>query len=185
MKGEIFNIFERFVEEQMGIEVWEDVYDASLKDLETQEPFVGPGTYPDADFMTLVLNATKLAQLPLEAAVRSFGRYSFRHLAAKIPEHVDSFSHPKPLLKTVHQIIHVEVKKVFLGAEPPAFTYYDEGPTQLRMRYSSKRRLYAFVEGIIEGAGEYYGVPTEVSRGTPEPDGSCDFTVVFATAEPV
>ena len=41
MKGVIFNLFEEFVCESFGDEVWEEILDSA--ELKTQEPFVGPG----------------------------------------------------------------------------------------------------------------------------------------------
>ena len=47
MKGIIFKHFETFVVDSFGAEVFEKLLEAT--ELQTQGPFVGPETYPDAD----------------------------------------------------------------------------------------------------------------------------------------
>jgi hypothetical protein len=90
------------------------------------------------------------------------------------------FAHPKPFLLSIHDVIHVEVKKVFSGATPPDFTYEDPAEDQLVMIYHSKRKMYDFVEGIIQGAAKHFGVPITCERTIVDPDqGVCRFHLTF------
>ncbi len=183
MKGEIFNLFETFVSENFGEETFENVYDASHPKLSTQDPYVGPGTYPDSDFFTLVTEAVSQLGITLERAAYAFGKYCFPKLVAKIPGYIDQHDHPKAFLLTVHDVIHVEVKKVFQNAQPPEFSYEDPSENELVMIYRSKRKLYSFAEGLFEGVAEHYGVPIKVNRTViSEQDGICRFELTFGTS---
>ncbi len=75
-----------------------------------------------------------------------------------------NFDHPKQFLQTVHDIIHVEVRKLYSDAEPPRFTYKDPAPDRLIMIYQSPRKMYDLMDGLIEGVAEYYDCPIDFKR---------------------
>jgi hypothetical protein len=58
MKGIIFNILEDFTNEKFGEDEFDFIVEKSI--LETTDPFVGPGTYPDSDLFKIV---TKIVEL--------------------------------------------------------------------------------------------------------------------------
>ena len=181
MKGEIFNLFEEFVVENWGTEVYEEVYEALYSGLITKDPFVGPGTYPDSDFFAIVVKVAEKLNVPLDKAIHAFGKFCFPKLVSKMPRYVDNHVHPKTFLQTLHDVIHVEVKKVYRDATPPDFSYRDPAPNKLVMIYKSKRKLYDFVEGQVEGVSEYFKVPIAYTRKVISENGSdaCEFELTF------
>ncbi|MCC6952965.1 MAG: heme NO-binding domain-containing protein [Deltaproteobacteria bacterium] len=179
MKGEIFNLLELFVSEEFGDETFDAVLDDVEDQLTTKDPFVGPQTYPDSDFMIILGSLLSRLSLPMEPAVFQFGRFCFSRLAAKLPGHLESFSHPKPFLMSIDSVIHVEVRKLYRDAEPPRFSYEDTSPFELRMIYKSPRKMYALVEGLVQGAAEHYLRPIVVVRNVRESD--CEFICTFDT----
>jgi hypothetical protein len=164
MKGEIFNILEDFIVDNWGRDVFEDIFEQVHDKLITKVPFVGPGTYPDDDFMAIVIQAVAKLGVTLEQAVHAFGVYAFPKLAEKMPAYVDGHKHPKDFLLSLHDIIHVEVKKLYPDAETPEFQYIDQEKDKLIMIYKSKRKLYNFVEGMFESVGTYFKVPINYKR---------------------
>ncbi|MCB0331163.1 MAG: heme NO-binding domain-containing protein [Bdellovibrionales bacterium] len=183
MKGEIFNLFECFISESFGDETFESILDSAQPELSTQEPFIGPGTYPDQDFFSIVKAAINHTGLPLEKAAFLFGKYCFPHLGRKIPGYLNQFSHPKDFLLTLDKVIHVEVRKVFKNAEPPEFSYEDPGPNELIMIYRSKRKLYAFAEGLIQGVAEHFQTSITIQRTIIDmEEGQCIFHLKFGTS---
>ena len=66
MKGIIFTIFEDFITDNYGAETYEQII--SECNLQTKEPFVGPGTYPDSDLMEIVGKATAKLGIPMPYA---------------------------------------------------------------------------------------------------------------------
>jgi len=179
VKGIVFTTLESFLEENFG----EDFLDEVLEDstLKTTEPFVGPGTYPDEDLVELVVNSAARAGIEVPDALRSFGVFMFGKLAAGFPQFVESQSCPKEFLLSVHDIIHVEVRKLWPDAVTPAFSYIDEGEDRLTIDYDSPRRLCATMSGLLEGVAQHFEVPIaqEETRCTSQGAETCRFELRF------
>lgn len=179
MKGVVFNLMEKYIEKNLGDGRYEEIMERCT--LTTKVPFVGPGTYPDEDLMTIVAETIKMGGIPLPETLRSFGRFCFYKLSEKYPCFVSPYTHPKPFLKSVESIIHVEVKKLYEDAMPPAFTYFDSAPDRLVIQYKSGRRLCQFMEGLIEGVAGHYQSPIKYEQRTCMLDGGevCEFELTF------
>ncbi len=160
MKGIVFNIFQKFVEENIGEEEWEDVLEETGFD---DDVFVAPKTYKDEDFLSIVTKTIEKFKLVPEQAIHSFGKFSFPILISKIPDLVKQFEDSKSFLKGLDSIIHIEVKKLLPGAETPRFFYKEIEANKIRLEYVSKRNLPSFVTGLLEGLGEYYNEKINVS----------------------
>lgn len=182
MKGEIFNLLEKFISKGWGEASYEDIYDIASSKLVTKEPFVGPGTYPDCDFTTLLETTVRKLSVSLPTAARAFGKFCYPHLAARVPDIIETFAHPKDLLMRIDDLIHVEVKKVFRDARPPRFSYRDVATDKLIMIYESPRRFYDFFEGLIEGVADEYRIKIDVKRKVVVTEGSekCEFELTFS-----
>ncbi len=181
MKGVIFNLFEDFISEGWGDEAYEAVL-ASCP-LHTKEPFVGPGTYPDADLLALVAKATERLGVPADAAVRAFGKFCLPKLVQKFPRFVAGHRSAKSFLMSVHDVIHVEVRKLFKDAVTPAFRYEDPGPDRLVIHYSSPRKLCYLMEGLLDGVADHFKttISYRQERCALEGGDVCEFYLEFAT----
>lgn len=162
MKGVIFNLLEEFAVETFGAEFYEEILDEV--DLITTEPFVGPGTYPDEDLLAIVAALVRKADMPLPQAVRTFGHWLFPRLAERVPPEMLQHDSAKSFLQTVHDIIHVEVRKLYAEAQPPDFTYEDPGPDRLIIRYRSRRRMFDLMDGLLAGVADHYGTTIDFER---------------------
>lgn len=182
MKGIIFNLLESFVCESWG----EDAYDeiVSMCPLHTKEPFVGPGSYPDSDLLSIVRAATNKLGITIDQALHAFGKYAFPHLVRKFPVFVEGHYHPKTFLKTIDDVIHVEVRKFFRDAEPPRITFVDPGPDELMLIYESRRRMCSLATGLLEGCAEFFRAPIDYHETQCMKSGSptCHFHLTFAAA---
>jgi len=183
MKGVIFNLLESYIAENLGEEELEKIL--SEAPLKTKEPFVGPKTYPDEDLSAIIATASRISGITEQEIVRRFGRFCFPELAEKYPLFIEPHRHPKPFLKSVNSIIHVEVKKLYLDAKPPEFTYEDPSEDRLIIKYTSKRRLCQFMEGMIEGVGNFFNYPVKYTQRTCmlENAPACEFHLVFSPEE--
>lgn len=159
MKGVMFNVFEAFVIERFGDDAYEVLLDSSL--LLTGEPFVGPGTYPDTDFVELIDKASRQFNLSTPDLLRTFGRFCLFRLVSKMPELLHGHT-AKSFLLSVEDVVHVEVRKLYADALTPTFRYQDLSPTRLSIHYRSPRRLCYLMEGLLDGVGEYFG--TTITR---------------------
>jgi hypothetical protein len=179
MKGIIFNLLEDFAVETLG----EDRYHEILSEcsLKTQEPFVAPGTYPDEDLLLIVGKTVEKSKIPLPDLLRTFGRWCFPKLGSRYPIFLTAHTHPKPFLKTVDSVIHVEVKKLYRDAETPQFRYRDPAPDRLIIEYISRRKLCKLMEGLLEGVGDYFKSPVQYrqTRCALEMGDVCEFDVSF------
>lgn len=179
MKGIIFILMEQFVAGKIG----EEKYDELLRGcrLKTAEPFVGPGTYPDEDFMAIFGRAVEALGASPEEVLRGFGRFSFPKLAERFPGFVTPHRHPKDFLKTIDSVVHTEVRKLYEDARLPRFSYQDPGPNRLVMKYQSDRKLCHFMEGLIEGVAEHFKEPIryEQTRCKLRGDEACEFDLRF------
>ena len=172
MKGLVFNMLEDFIVNTWDEDVWDTIYETALPELQTQDPFVGPLTYPDEDLMTLAKHACNASGLPPQEALYKFGEFCFPKLTQLTPDFVSGHTHPKPFLMTVESIIHVEVKKMYSKAYLPVFEYEDISPSELILIYRSKRRLYDFLDGMISAVGKHFEVKIELTRTIRENNGN-------------
>lgn len=179
MKGIIFNLLEEYIEKNLGEGKYEEIMERCI--LNGKGPFIGPGTYPDDDFMAIVGGTVKEAGIPMPIALRSFGEFCFHRLAEKYPDFVNPYTHPKPFLKSVESIVHVEVKKLYEGSNPPGFSYIDSVSDRLVIQYSSGRMLCQFMEGLIDGVAGHYQFPINYKQTACmlDGDGICEFDISF------
>lgn len=179
MKGVVFNIFEDFVSEGWGEEAYESLLDACP--LHSDGVFVGPATYPDADLLALVTLACQRFGVEPPDALRAFGRFMFGQLVEKFPAFVEGHD-TKSFLMSVHDVIHVEVRKLFPEAVTPSFHYEDPGPDALVIHYTSERRLCFLMEGLLAGAAVHFGTALTLEQRGCMHEGaeSCHFDLRFA-----
>jgi len=181
MKGVIFVMFEEFITANWGADTYEDILEECPHVADVG--FIGPKTYPDQWIVDLL--TTACARLDVEApdGLRAFGRFAFSGLTSRYPMFLEGVEHPRQLLLAVHDIIHVEVKKLMEGATPPDLFYENiDGPKdRLTIHYESARGLCPLMEGLLEGAAEHFGVPIEQQQSacTHRGDKRCTFEIRF------
>ena len=184
MKGEIFNLLESFTIERFGISVFETVWERTRPRLETQSVFIGPGTYPDQDFLRIFTTVLEVVGIGAAVAQHEFGRFCFSRLLAKLPQEMREHPSARELLKSIDEVIHVEVRKIYRDAEPPRFTYVEPDARTLVLTYRSRRGLFDLVEGLVAGCGDHYGCAIEVSRQLLPDEGNvrvCQFVLTFSS----
>ncbi len=160
MKGIVFNIFEDFISNTFDLSTYNKVLDESEM---SDHVFVGPESYEDSAFLSLVSSAVKISGLDMDVAVKAFGKFSFGKLVTKLSYITDDYDNPTSLLLDLDRIIHVEVRKLYPGAVTPDFSPKLEGDYVI-LNYTSKRQLCGFLEGLLEGMGEFYKVKVEVDK---------------------
>lgn len=180
VKGIIFNELEAMLRSAHGDDAWEDILDST--ELQTEGGvFVGPKVYPDADFFLLVSRASAITSTPVDALATAFGRYLLPRLISRYPMFVQPGMAAKDFLKTVHDTIHVEVRKLHPDAALPTFEYEDPGPDRLVMKYTSSRKACDLAVGLIEGVAESFGQTITLNhvRCTKRGDEHCRFDLQF------
>lgn len=160
MKGIVFNLLEEIVVREHGEDTWEVLLDSAGLD----GVYTSLGNYPDADLMALVVAASDALGLPPDDIVRWFGRNALPLLAVRYPALFEPHGDARAFVLTLNEIIHPEVRKLYPGAETPAFGFDASQPGKLTMDYRSSRRLCAFAEGLLLGAGDHFGQTVEIDQ---------------------
>ena len=179
MKGIIFNIAESFLIDTFGEKTMNEIIDNC--NLITKDPFVAPGTYPDNDLVEILVQTTKKVDITMDNLLKDLGRYSFFKLAERHPGFLEPYSSPKAFLLTVEDVIHVEVKKLYSNSHLPTFQYDEPSDNELIITYFSKRKLYSFMEGLIDGVSAYFNNPIHQTHKIYQKNGDefCDFYLKF------
>lgn len=152
MKGVVFDIFRDMVEDNYGLEGWQNILDVAG----SHGIYVSTKTYEDAELIGLVSAASKITLIPVTELVFSFGEYMVPNFYKRFPHLFDDAPSFIKFLISVDQIIHVEVRKLFPGAGLPTFDYSDEKPDALTMIYKSPRKLCHLAEGLISGSAKHF-----------------------------
>lgn len=170
MKGIVFTEFLEMVEEKFGYKRVDDLL--STTDLPSEGIYTSIGTYQYTEIISLVINLGKKTNIPANELLNVFGRYLFKtfiktysHFMAKAP---DAFT----FLASIHNYIHVEVKKLYPDAELPHFDIERPDENTLIMTYTSARKMADLAFGLIEGCFEYYKEIVEISQIPLNEDGS-------------
>lgn len=180
MKGIIFNLFEDFVIHQYDYAAYQDIISACS--LKTSGEFIGPGTYLDEDFMEIVSKAVHKTKIPTPELLKAFGKFCFPVYSKKFPQFITPHKTLKSFLMSLDSLHYIEVKKLYQDARPPAFRCNDSGPDTLSMEYESPRKMCPMMEGLLEGAAEYFQTSVNhhhtrcMLKGAP----SCKFEMSFS-----
>ena len=75
-------------------------------------------------------------------------------------------------IESIHDHIHVEVKKLYPDAQLPHFQSKRISDTALELTYTSVRKMSDFAEGLIEDTALYYGEKIAIDKQFLETDGS-------------
>lgn len=161
MKGMVFNIFSDLVSDQFGLDVWDALIDRTNP--ASGAIYSGVDVYPDGELMAYVAELSELTATPAADLVRAFGMYTMHRFTRIHPEFLEGHS-AKTFLESVHDIIHVEVKKLHPDALLPDFQYESSSENDLTMIYSSPRKLCYLAEGLIKGAGEIFSQGIEIQH---------------------
>jgi hypothetical protein len=160
MKGVVFNLLEQVVTDDLGADAWDDVLEAAGSD----GAYTAVGTYEHDDFVRLIgATATKMDKT-VDHVVRWFGRKAVPLLFDLYPAFFEPHTSTDAFLRTLNDVIHPEVRKLFPGAYAPEFEFAERTNGSIALGYISYRDMCSFAEGLIEGAADHYGQSVEVSQ---------------------
>ncbi|MBQ4875749.1 heme NO-binding domain-containing protein [Pseudoalteromonas luteoviolacea] len=162
MKGHIFMLLEEFVTEVASEEVLYDAFEDCSFD--TNTAFVRTENYPDEHLIELVDIVINKIGITLAQAHFSFGKWLYPRLSGLLPKHFTDYTHPAYVLQQLDDLHHIELKKLYLDALPPKFQYNTLSLFEAQLIYTSSRRMFDLVEGVLAGMAEYYGVQITVTK---------------------
>lgn len=161
MKGIVFTEFLEMVETTFSDETADRIIDAS--DLPSGGVYTSLGTYDHAEMLELVTHLSRETDIPVPELVYAFGRYLFRQFTVShshmLADVTDTFS----LLERIEGYIHVEVRKLYDGAQLPHFRHERPSPQELTLYYRSERPFAVLAHGLIAESIEHFGEPIDLS----------------------
>jgi hypothetical protein len=161
MKGVLFSVIEQVVIDRFGEDAWDGILERSRVD----GVYTSLGDYPDADLVAIVQAIAQTLNVSVPEALVLGGHDAFGILAARHPSLLQGLNRWQDVLMHLEDIIHPEVHKLYPGASAPSFVT-EETETGMLVEYRSKRQLCHLAEGLIRGAGDYFGTPVDVRSET-------------------
>lgn len=183
MKGVIFNLLQAVVTAAHGDDVWDDLVDQAG----ASGAYTSLGNYEDAELEALVAAACERLSLDRAAVLRWFGQQAMPHLATAYPVFFDGHDSARTFLAGINDIIHAEVRKLYVGADCPHFDIRNAANDRMDMDYRSPRRMCALAEGFTEGAASHFGETIDFQHLTcaDRGDAHCTFRIAWPLAQPV
>jgi predicted hydrocarbon binding protein/predicted Ser/Thr protein kinase len=161
MHGVIFLYLHQFARQRAGEPAWQDwLKEAGL----SRVSFSPVREYPDAAIVALIESAARSLGTPAPAVLEQFGEY----LAPELLRMYSSLIHPEwktvEVIANTEELIHATVRMRNPGARPPMLQCLRTGEDEIRVMYSSSRRLCPLAEGIVRGMARHFGERVEVEH---------------------
>ncbi|GGW61031.1 heme NO-binding domain-containing protein [Alishewanella tabrizica] len=161
MKGIIFNILEDMVVEKLGMAAWNSLLE---KNAPQGRVYVSAKNYDDSELFSLAQAVGDTLQLPLADVVKAFGHYLFQGLVERHQSVVQRFASFDALVLGIHDVIHVEVNKLYVDPSLPTISCEKTSDNTIKMFYHSPRQLCLCAEGLLYGAADYYKIPITIQH---------------------
>ena len=163
MHGIIFAELQKFVDHALGPQAWAQLTaDAGLG----RTAFLATSAYPDDQLTALVAAAVRRTGIPAAQLLRQFGEFIVPDLVKVFGAFVKREWTALDLLEHTEEVIHKAVRLQTPNANPPRLRIARISPTQVKIEYSSSRRLCAVAHGIIRGVAKHYGEPMTIDEPT-------------------
>lgn len=162
MKGIVFREFIAMVESRHSIEMADEIITAA--NLSSGGAYTSVGTYPHQEMVELVTHLSARTGTGIPELLNGFGRHLFQRFSVIHPEFIKTQASAFELLRRLDGHIHVEVRKLYIDAELPAFDYEEISEGEMVFVYRSSRKLADFAHGLIEGCVEHFGQPMQIER---------------------
>ncbi|MDN3596627.1 heme NO-binding domain-containing protein [Zunongwangia endophytica] len=170
MKGIVFTEFLDMVEENFGIEIVDYIINESK--LQSEGIYTSVGTYDFVEMQSLLVNLSKKVEIPLDDLIYSYGLYFFRVLTTLHPAIFALYKDPIELVSSIENHIHVQVRKLYPGAELPTFKVEKKTEDHLEILYFSDRAMYMFAKALMEKTFEHYDRDSEIKMEKLAEDGT-------------
>jgi len=170
MKGIVFTEFLEMVESSFGLETLDHIIEAS--NLPSKAVYTSVGTYDFFEMQSLIINLSGQTGISVDDLIYTYGRYFFNILEKSHKNIFSLYNSPIEMLASVENHIHVEVRKLYPGAELPKFKILKHEDNFLEMMYFSERSMYMFAKALMEKTFEHYDSNCKIEFEKVKQDGS-------------
>ena len=161
MKGAIFTILQDMVEDQMGVEVWQDIISAS--DLTSGGVYTSAQHYDDEEVFIIVGALAEKTGLSAEQLLDAYGEYLFDKLHSSLPDDMGLPESYFDYLESVHTQIHVEVRKLDANASLPELALINRSEKAATLEYRSELKLCHLAIGLLKGSAAFFNEDVHIS----------------------
>lgn len=175
MKGIVFTELMDMVEATFGADMIDDVLDEC--NLESGGAYTSVGTYDHKELLEIVGALSRHTDIPIRDLVHKYGHHLFSRFHTLMPVFFEKPANAFEFLESVHDYIHVEVKKLYPDAALPHFETQRRGDDTLIMTYRSQCPFADFAHGLMQGCVDFYKENIQIEGVDENSDG--EFCRVF------
>jgi len=176
MKGIVFTEFLELVETKFGLEMVDKIIGQS--ELDSGGAYTSIGTYDFAEMLSLLTNLSANTQISTDDLLLVYGEHFFAVIEKNYPKMLAQYKGPIEMLASVENHIHMEVRKIYPGAELPTFEVMERTENSLVMIYKSSRAMHHFGLGLMNKTFEYFHTKAEIDLEKMKEDGTVvQFTI--------
>lgn len=161
MKGVVFTELIDMVENKFGADMMDDILDEC--NLETGGAYTAVGTYDHKELLEIVGGLSKKTDRSIKDLITLYGHHLFFRFHEMMPQFFEKPKSAFDFLESVHNYIHVEVKKLYPDAVLPEFKTKRREDETFIMIYTSHCPFADFAEGLIKGCIDFYGEDISIS----------------------
>lgn len=171
MYGMVNRAIEGLITEHLGVEGWDRI--CARAGVETPV-FVSSEPYPDELTYRLVGAAAEELQIPAAEVLHRFGVYWILRTATEgYADLMDAGGRTLGEFLDHLPAFHTRVQLSFPDLRPPEFRIVERGERRVRLRYESRREgLQPFVEGLLEGLAQRFGLEVSTEHVVRRIDGA-------------
>ncbi len=170
MKGIVFTEFLSMVEQKFGYETVDKIITESK--VPNDGAYSAVGTYDHNELVSMVVALHKSSGIPIPDLIKVYGNYFFSVLRDNYGVFLNRVDNLFDFFDSIHDHIHVEVKKLYPDAELPAFDIESATDNQMVMIYKSQRKLSDFALGLMEEAAKHYNEEVSIEKSFMDEEGS-------------
>jgi hypothetical protein len=178
MKGVINKGIKEMIENNYGVEKWEEV----RKRAGCEEAFFSAtDDYPDHLTMRLFRSACETLSMPVEEVMIEFGKFWINETGKKTYPQIFQIAgkDARSFLRNMDRI-HLQATRSIPDAAPPHFEYEDLPDGRLAMHYFGRQEMVPMLKGLILGVGMYFKQEIGIEERHDMKDGAtCTIAVSF------
>lgn len=171
MLGMVFTEFMDMVEETFSPETADELMEECSPHLASGGAYTSVGYYQHDEMLALVRRLSIITQIAEPQLIFLYGKHLFGRFNDRYPIFFENVDGTYPFLESVHNHIHVEVRKLYGDSRPPSLQCRRQGDDRLVVEYRSDRPFAMLAHGLIVGCIEHFSEAIEVTVEDIEPEG--------------
>ena len=154
MKGIVFTEFLELVEDKFGIEMVDNIINAS--NLESQGVYTSVGTYSFSEMLQLLQHLSANTGISIDDLLLVYAEHFFSVIERNYPGLLATYKDPIEMISSIENHIHIEVRKIYPDAELPTFEVLEKTDNSIILIYKSSRAMHHFGLGLMNKTFEHF-----------------------------